>query len=88
VGWDYCPEAPAKIQSGHVCSPDDGRHTHVGYVVFTYRVEGQDYSGLCAKSFPTEHEASSFVEDCSTHELAVRNKPETPEEALLFTTET
>lgn len=68
-----------------MCSSDDGHHTHVGYVLFTYRVRGQDFSGFCVKSFPTEQEASTFVEGCSVRELAVRYKPESPERALLFT---
>jgi hypothetical protein len=84
-GWDDCPETSARIRSSLVCSSDDGQRTHVGYVLFTYRVGGQDFSGLCLKSFPTEQEASTFVEGCSGRELAVRYKPESPERALLFT---
>jgi hypothetical protein len=84
-GWDYCPETAATIQSSRVCPSDDGHRTHVGYLLFTYQVGGQDYSGLCAKSFPTEEQASNFVEDCSVYELAVRYKPESPENVLLIT---
>jgi hypothetical protein len=85
MGWEYCPETTAKRRSSCVRLSDDGHPTHVGYVQFTYKVGGQNYSGLCTKSFPTEQEASSFVDDFAVRDLAVQYKPGSPENVLLVT---
>ena len=46
--WAYCPEVPAIIRSASIVPTDQGTRCHVGYVIYGYQIENQDYSGLCA----------------------------------------
>ena len=82
--WDCCPEAEATILSASVCEADREGCSHVGYVIYRYQVENEEYSALYAKSFPTESDAHEFVGEFKAHSLVARYSPECPQESCLF----
>jgi hypothetical protein len=82
--WACRPEADATILSATVCPSDHDTSPYVACVIYAYQVRSDDYSGLCAKSFPSHREALKFVTGCWSQTLIARYRPEFPEESCLF----
>lgn len=80
--WDCCPETEATILSASVRPPDYGG-PHVACVVYTYRVENDDYSTLFAEGFATHREAQLCIDEYRTHFLVARYRLECPQESQL-----
>jgi hypothetical protein len=84
AAWAHCPEVPASVESVSVSSSGEGRHPHVGCVVYTYHIDGQTYSGMHSRSFASNQEAWEFVGDCRARAVSARYRPGHPAESGLW----
>ena len=81
--WACCPTVEATILFASVCPPDDNGGPHVASVIYTYRVENEDYSTLFAEGFATHREAQLCVDEYRAHPLVARYRIECPQESKL-----
>jgi len=84
IAWDYCPQTAARFDSGSVYRLVDVERPYVGYVIYSYDVKAKQFSGWCARSFPTRRDAMQFVNDCRAGSLVARYRSENPRESRLF----
>jgi hypothetical protein len=80
--WASCPKVGATILSASVCPPDNGG-PYVASVIYTYRVENEDYSTLFAEGFATHCEAQLCIDEYWAHPLVARYRPVCPQESQL-----
>jgi len=80
--WASCPKVTATMLSASVCPPDNGG-PYVASVIYTYRVENENYSTLFAEGFATHCEAQLRTDEYWAHPLVARYRPERPQESYL-----
>lgn len=82
--WVSCLETEATIRSASVCPTDQDNCSHVGYVIYAYQIDDQDYTGIYVKLFSTRQDALQFANNCDVETLTVKYRPERPAESYLF----
>src|ERR1700730_14484342 len=82
--WAFYPEVDATIVSASICPADHDSCPHVICLIYTYEVENDHFSGLCARSFSTHEDALQFLGDCGDRLAMARYRPECPQESCLF----
>jgi hypothetical protein len=80
----HYPQVPASLESANVYRISDERQPYLGGLMYGYVVDGQHYTGWCARYFSTEQEAWDFVSDCGAQKLTVWYRPEDPADSHLF----
>jgi hypothetical protein len=80
--WACCPKVEATILCASVCPPDNGS-PYVASVIYTYRVENEDFSTLFAEGFATHWEAQLCIDEYRAHPLVARYRLERPQESKL-----
>jgi hypothetical protein len=84
VGWDYCPQTPASLETAHVIHVSGWRGSYRAELYYHYSVEGLRSKGVYSRWLPTEADAIAFLDECEKRELVAAYKPESPSESRLL----
>jgi hypothetical protein len=82
VNW---PTTSGRVELAHARFEQNGRESYwVGELGYSYKVEGERYSGYYYKTFRSEQRASDFVAGWNGVEVPVRYRKNHPETSLLL----